>query len=300
MLSYKEFCNDPNMEQINESKVSDITNKILNKSRELGDEAKKAMRNAWNMGKRETRQTAMALDIISKKMLKGRPITDEEKKFLKGQAMDIVRLLPLIAITGIPAPIPITPFLVALGRKYNFDMIPRNQIEPDAYKDKDYNIVRSIKKRRNKRKNINEKLDFSNMIKIEDHINEIEADMLAHNPHDEGLNGMVDAYNKKIKLLKPYMEADYSLKGIKNNLEIGKFLETQKMTDFFRITIARNWTDTKAKYLVKIFDVEEGKAAVLTTDRVGFGDKPESIFFDQAFIDSNYFKSLNIISKYNI
>ena len=59
-------------------------------------------------------------------MLYGDSITDDEKTFMKAQGKDLLKILPLVAIQGIPLPIPITPLLIMLGKKYGFDFIPKD------------------------------------------------------------------------------------------------------------------------------------------------------------------------------
>jgi hypothetical protein len=79
----------------------------------------------WEATKVEGEETKLALRILSK-MIKGEDVTDREKQFLKAQSGDIIRILPLVAISGIPIPIPITPLLVMLGKKYGFDFLPKD------------------------------------------------------------------------------------------------------------------------------------------------------------------------------
>ena len=57
-------------------------------------------------------------------MVMGKEVTAEEKKLLKYQSIDLLKVLPLIAIQGIPVPIPITPLLIILGKKYGFNVLP--------------------------------------------------------------------------------------------------------------------------------------------------------------------------------
>lgn len=68
-------------------------------------------------------------------MVKGEEVSDKEKKFLKAQSKDIVKILPLVAIQGIPIPVPITPLLIMLGKKYGFDILPKDH--RDLLKDDD-------------------------------------------------------------------------------------------------------------------------------------------------------------------
>lgn len=89
----------------------------------------------WDSTKRESQETKIAIGILGR-LIKGDEVTDKEKKFLKAQSGDIARIIPLVAISGIPIPIPITPLLILLGKKYGFDFLPKdhrdilsNQIE---------------------------------------------------------------------------------------------------------------------------------------------------------------------------
>ena len=47
-------------------------------------------------------------------------------RITRAQSMDIVRILPLVAVAGIPIPLPITPLLIMLGKKYGFDFLPKD------------------------------------------------------------------------------------------------------------------------------------------------------------------------------
>jgi hypothetical protein len=79
----------------------------------------------WEATKVEGEETKLAIEILSR-MIKGEEVSDKEKSFLRAQSMDIVKILPLIAISGIPIPIPITPLLIMLGKKYGFDFLPKD------------------------------------------------------------------------------------------------------------------------------------------------------------------------------
>lgn len=147
LMKYKQFCEytDSDLQKIDEGKIADIKDKVLNKSRDLGKSMKDSLKKVQAIGKREARQTAMALDIIGQKILKGRKISPDEAKFLKEQGKDIAKLLPLIAIQGIPIPVPITPFLIAYGRKVGIDLVPKDNQEPEAFKHKSYNPFKKKK-----------------------------------------------------------------------------------------------------------------------------------------------------------
>lgn len=57
-------------------------------------------------------------------MILGEKITKEDKDLLKYQSVDLLKVIPLIVIQGIPIPVPITPILVLLGKKYGFNFLP--------------------------------------------------------------------------------------------------------------------------------------------------------------------------------
>lgn len=79
----------------------------------------------WEATKVEGEETKIAVNILSR-MIKGEEVSVKEKLFLKAQSKDIARILPLVAISGIPIPIPITPLLIMLGKKYGFDFLPKD------------------------------------------------------------------------------------------------------------------------------------------------------------------------------
>jgi hypothetical protein len=79
----------------------------------------------WEATKVEGEETKIAVNILSR-MIKGEEVSEKEKTFLRAQSMDIVRILPLVAISGIPIPLPITPLLIMLGKKYGFDFLPKD------------------------------------------------------------------------------------------------------------------------------------------------------------------------------
>jgi hypothetical protein len=99
-------------------KLTNYINSLLKKG---GDFAQ----NVWDATKREKEETKIAVEILGR-MIKGEEVSDREKEFLKKQSGDLVRILPLVAISGLPIPIPITPLLILLGRKYGFDFLPKD------------------------------------------------------------------------------------------------------------------------------------------------------------------------------
>jgi hypothetical protein len=109
-----------NFEAFNEGleKVGNYLNDLIKKGGKMASDT-------WEVTKRESQETKIAVSILSK-MLKGEEVSDKEKSFLKEQSKDLARIIPLIAISGIPIPIPITPLLIMLGKKYGFDFLPKD------------------------------------------------------------------------------------------------------------------------------------------------------------------------------
>lgn len=103
--------------------------KVITRRAELWNSIKKTAVKVRKTAKREKKETIVAAQII-KKFILLKEVTDEEKKFLKEQSIDIARILPLVAVQAVPAPVPITPFLIALGSKIGLDLVPKEQKMP--------------------------------------------------------------------------------------------------------------------------------------------------------------------------
>lgn len=99
-------------------KITNYINRLLKRG---GDFAQ----DVWDATKRESQETKLALEIL-RRMLKGEEVSDKEKEFVKRQSGDLARIIPLVAISGLPIPIPITPLLIMLGKKYGFDFLPKD------------------------------------------------------------------------------------------------------------------------------------------------------------------------------
>lgn len=99
-------------------KVGNYLNELIKKGGKMASDT-------WKATKVEGEETKIAINILSR-MIKGEDVSENEKKFLKAQSKDIARILPLVAISGIPIPIPITPLLIMLGKKYGFDFLPKD------------------------------------------------------------------------------------------------------------------------------------------------------------------------------
>lgn len=109
-----------NFETFNESlgKLSNYLNELVKKGGRMAADT-------WEVTKRESQETKLAVGILSK-MIKGDEVSNKEKSFLKEQSKDLARIIPLVAISGLPIPIPLTPLLIILGKKYGFDFIPKD------------------------------------------------------------------------------------------------------------------------------------------------------------------------------
>ncbi len=121
--TYEEFKAEA--DHIDES-LRDNLNAVLKKGSDFA-------KDVWSGVKRESRETKEAVRLLSE-LVKGNSISDTQKKFIKAQSVDLVKALPLIAIQGIPIPVPITPFLIILGKKVGFDILP------DSHKKVDYDF----------------------------------------------------------------------------------------------------------------------------------------------------------------
>jgi hypothetical protein len=110
------------MESLNEGMTSSIK-KALGKGKETFDKIRDGI-------KRESTETKEVIKLL-RKANSGTILTMKEKEFIKAQALDLVKALPLIAIQGIPAPIPITPFLILLSKKVGFNILPDSHIKTD-------------------------------------------------------------------------------------------------------------------------------------------------------------------------
>jgi nucleoside-diphosphate kinase len=112
-----------NESQILDEGALDMVKKAVNKGGEFA-------KTVWDATKREGRETKEALRVVSD-LIQGKKVSDREKEFLKAQSIDLVKILPLIAIQGIPLPIPITPFLILLGKKVGIDILPNSHTKVD-------------------------------------------------------------------------------------------------------------------------------------------------------------------------
>ena len=91
---------------------------------------KKYLSENWNQfrtaSKREQKETLEAIGILQLLLL-GKPISEMQKKFLKAQSVDLIKILFLIAFKLIPSPLPITVLAVWLGKKIKINVLPTSQ-----------------------------------------------------------------------------------------------------------------------------------------------------------------------------
>jgi len=102
-----------------------VNESALSKAKILIDKGKNLSKSVWNSVKIEGEETKLAYQILVK-LIRGEGVSDNEKLFLKKQSVDLAKVLPLIAIQGIPSPVPITPLLILLGKKIGFDILPKD------------------------------------------------------------------------------------------------------------------------------------------------------------------------------
>jgi hypothetical protein len=79
----------------------------------------------WIATKREGEETKIAILII-RKMIQNKPVTYGEKEFIREHSIDLAKIIPLVFISGLPIPIPLTPLLIYLAKRYNFDIFPKD------------------------------------------------------------------------------------------------------------------------------------------------------------------------------
>lgn len=110
---YEEWLN----ESVNEGAIE-----WLKKMKDKGLDFAKSV---WDGAKREGKETREVFRLLQL-VLKGEKISKSQKEFIKAQSVDVVKILPLVAIQGIPIPIPITPLLIMAGKKCGFDFLPNS------------------------------------------------------------------------------------------------------------------------------------------------------------------------------
>ncbi len=108
---------------IKEDILSNTKNKVVN----WLEKTKHFVKNNWEEFKsatdREKKETIVALHIFQR-MIMGEEVSETEKRFLKSQSKDVVKILFLVSFKFVPSPIPITPITIYLGKKVGINILP--------------------------------------------------------------------------------------------------------------------------------------------------------------------------------
>jgi hypothetical protein len=110
---------------LNNPKSKNKIVKWLNKSIIYVKESWSTLQNATKLEKEET---LVAL-IILRKILTNNYVSDKEKRFLKMQSLDLVKILFLIITRFIPVPLPILPTLIWISKKTKFNFFPNSHLK---------------------------------------------------------------------------------------------------------------------------------------------------------------------------
>lgn len=136
---YKEFPINENRLKTFLKPTTDKVKKKANQIKSLSwEDVKNYGNKIWELTKKEGSETKQAVKIL-RKMMSNKEVTDSEKKFLKEQSKDLVKILSTATL-----PMPITAILVALGKKYNFEMFPGDQTELKKQIEDEKSIVESL------------------------------------------------------------------------------------------------------------------------------------------------------------
>ena len=105
-----------------------LVKNILSKLSDIKDNAKS-----------EIKETAALVRLIKhavKSYSKNREFDLDKKdiEYIKGQSGDLIKSIVLLTVSITPIPIPLTPFLVILGKKIGIDLLPKKQEIPDKVK----------------------------------------------------------------------------------------------------------------------------------------------------------------------
>lgn len=105
-----------------------IVKKTLSKLKDVKNRAQSEIK--------ETRALVRVLTHAIKSYAKNREfdLNTEDKEFVKGQSVDVIRSIVLTIVAMIPLPIPLTPFLIIFGKKIGIDLVPKEQEIPNKGK----------------------------------------------------------------------------------------------------------------------------------------------------------------------
>jgi hypothetical protein len=115
-----------------------ILKKILSKFKDIKKRAKAEIE--------ETKALVRILIHAVKSYAKNREFDLDKKdiEFIQGQSGDVIKNLLMVVISIIPIPIPVTPFLIILGKKIGIDITPKEHEIPEKGKKKD-NIDEAVR-----------------------------------------------------------------------------------------------------------------------------------------------------------
>ena len=134
-LSRKYLNTDPDMfkttlpSQLSDDEKEEIYQILISTINEgkLKDKLKNFISKVKEVTKREGKETGQLLGLLYKIVVKKHKPSPEEKKFMKGQSLDLGKLAIMGALQLIPGSTAITPLVVGLGKKYGFNVLPSEQ-----------------------------------------------------------------------------------------------------------------------------------------------------------------------------
>jgi len=134
-LSRKYLNTDPDMfkttlpSQLSDDEKEEIYQILISTINEgkLKDKLKNFISKLKEVTKREGKETGQLLGLLYKIVVKKHKPSPEEKKFMKGQSLDLGKLAIMGALQLIPGSTAITPLVVGLGKKYGFNVLPSEQ-----------------------------------------------------------------------------------------------------------------------------------------------------------------------------
>ena len=115
MNNFKTFT-EKESQLIVEGIVQDVTKKLWNKSVDF-------TKNTWNKIRHENEDIKLAFNILTK-MVKGETVSDAEKKIVKDQAKDLLKIGYSISLSPLSKPIAMITLLFVIGGKYGINIFP--------------------------------------------------------------------------------------------------------------------------------------------------------------------------------
>jgi len=75
---------------------------------------------------REGKETIEFFKILAKMVQEEEKVSDDEKKFVKEQSKDILKIFPWVTFAAVPTPMPLLPLLYLMGQKYDYNILPKS------------------------------------------------------------------------------------------------------------------------------------------------------------------------------